>query len=184
MKILVLNCGSSSIKYKLFDMSNSTVIAQGGIEKIGLQGSFLKLTLPNGAFIECYYIQKHKPKYNILLKDDKKFPYFVITKEDYPKILVIRKANKNPIKGKYYGPYTDIRAMHATLEIINKMTNGLGEKGLFGSVTKLLTIFGVFKMGMAIFKKFESPLTTFFKKIVSMFRMAGEESGREFVKGA
>ena len=48
MKILVLNCGSSSIKYKLFDMSNSTVIAQGGIEKIGLQGSFLKLTLPNG----------------------------------------------------------------------------------------------------------------------------------------
>ncbi|MDR0988466.1 MAG: acetate kinase [Prevotellaceae bacterium] len=48
MKILVLNCGSSSIKYKLFEMDNQEVIAQGGIEKIGLPGSFLKLTLPGG----------------------------------------------------------------------------------------------------------------------------------------
>lgn len=48
MKILVLNCGSSSIKYKLFDMTTKEVLAQGGIEKIGLVGSFLKQTLPNG----------------------------------------------------------------------------------------------------------------------------------------
>lgn len=48
MKVLVLNCGSSSIKYKLFDMDNSSVLAQGGIEKIGLKGSFLKFTLPDG----------------------------------------------------------------------------------------------------------------------------------------
>lgn len=48
MKILVLNCGSSSIKYKLFDMDRKEVIAQGGIEKIGIQGSFLKLTGKNG----------------------------------------------------------------------------------------------------------------------------------------
>ena len=40
MKILVLNCGSSSIKYKLFDMTTKEVIAQCGIEKIGLKGSF------------------------------------------------------------------------------------------------------------------------------------------------
>jgi len=44
MKILVLNCGSSSIKYKLLDMVTNEVLAQGGIEKIGLKGSFLKLT--------------------------------------------------------------------------------------------------------------------------------------------
>ena len=43
MKILVLNCGSSSIKYKLFDMTSGNVMAQGGIEKIGLPGAFLKL---------------------------------------------------------------------------------------------------------------------------------------------
>ncbi|EGK04955.1 acetate kinase [Dysgonomonas mossii] len=48
MKILVLNCGSSSIKYKLFDMESKAVVAQGGVEKIGLKGSFLKFPLPNG----------------------------------------------------------------------------------------------------------------------------------------
>jgi acetate kinase len=48
MKILVLNCGSSSIKYKLFEMESKEVVAQGGIEKIGMKGSFLKLTLPDG----------------------------------------------------------------------------------------------------------------------------------------
>lgn len=48
MKVLVLNCGSSSIKYKLFDMKSNEVLAQGGIEKIGLKGSFLKFPLPNG----------------------------------------------------------------------------------------------------------------------------------------
>ncbi len=47
MKILVLNCGSSSIKYKLLAMETKTILAQGGVEKIGLTGSFLKFTLPN-----------------------------------------------------------------------------------------------------------------------------------------
>jgi acetate kinase len=48
MKILVLNCGSSSVKYKLFDMDSREVMAQGGAEKVGLEGSFLKFTLPSG----------------------------------------------------------------------------------------------------------------------------------------
>ena len=48
MKVLVLNCGSSSIKYKLMDMDAKAIMAQGGIEKIGLNGSFLKITLPGG----------------------------------------------------------------------------------------------------------------------------------------
>ncbi|MDR0769379.1 MAG: acetate kinase [Dysgonamonadaceae bacterium] len=48
MKILVLNCGSSSIKYKLVDMDDQAILAQGGVEKIGLNGSFLKITLPDG----------------------------------------------------------------------------------------------------------------------------------------
>jgi acetate kinase len=60
MKILVLNCGSSSIKYKLFDMTTKEVMAQGGIEKIGLPGSFLKLTLPNG---EKVILEKDVPEH-------------------------------------------------------------------------------------------------------------------------
>ena len=62
MKILVLNCGSSSIKYKLFDMDSKEVIAQGGIEKIGLKGSFMKLTLPNG---EKKVLEKDIPEHTV-----------------------------------------------------------------------------------------------------------------------
>lgn len=62
MKILVLNCGSSSIKYKMFDMSNSSVIAQGGIEKIGLPGSFLKFTMSNG---EKVVLDKDIPEHTV-----------------------------------------------------------------------------------------------------------------------
>ena len=54
--------------------------------------------------LESQLIKKHKPKYNILLKDDKKYPYFLITDEEYPRITVVRKKNINPDKGRYYGP--------------------------------------------------------------------------------
>lgn len=71
--------------------------------------------------LESHLIKKHKPKYNVLLKDDKKFPYFVITDEDYPRILVVRKQNKNRVKGKYFGPYTNARAMYATLDLMKRL---------------------------------------------------------------
>lgn len=48
MKVLVLNCGSSSIKYKLYDMADESVLAQGGVERIGLDEAFIKVTLDNG----------------------------------------------------------------------------------------------------------------------------------------
>lgn len=62
MKVLVLNCGSSSIKYKLFDMDHKQVIAQGGVEKIGLKDSFLKFTLPNG---EKKILEKDIPEHTV-----------------------------------------------------------------------------------------------------------------------
>ena len=62
MKVLVLNCGSSSIKYKLFDMDHKQVIAQGGVEKIGLKDSFLKFTLPNG---EKKVLEKDIPEHTV-----------------------------------------------------------------------------------------------------------------------
>ncbi|MBP5420077.1 MAG: acetate kinase [Bacteroidales bacterium] len=49
MNILVLNCGSSSIKYKLFEMDQKKVLASGGIEKIGMPGSFIKYSMPDGS---------------------------------------------------------------------------------------------------------------------------------------
>jgi len=71
--------------------------------------------------LESHLIKKHKPKYNILLKDDKKYPYFLITDEDFPRIQIVRKKNLNPDKGRFYGPYTDIGAMHATLDFLKKI---------------------------------------------------------------
>lgn len=71
--------------------------------------------------LESHLIKKHKPRYNILLKDDKKYPYFLITDEDFPRIMVVRKKNINPEKGRYYGPYTDVRAMYSTLDFLKKI---------------------------------------------------------------
>ena len=68
MKILVLNCGSSSVKYKLFDIDSKSVLAQGGAEKIGLEDSFLKLTLPNGekVILKTSMPEHHSAIQNIL----------------------------------------------------------------------------------------------------------------------
>lgn len=62
MKILVLNCGSSSIKYKLFEMETRTILAQGGVEKIGLSDSFLQVKLPSGEKVK---IEKPMPEHTI-----------------------------------------------------------------------------------------------------------------------
>lgn len=71
--------------------------------------------------LESHLIKKHKPKYNILLKDDKKYPYFLITDEDFPRIQIVRKRNINKLKGRYYGPYTNVGAMHSTLDFLKKI---------------------------------------------------------------
>lgn len=61
MKILVLNCGSSSIKYKLFNMENESVISQGGAERIGLDNAFVKVTMPDGSKKKIMHdMQNHK----------------------------------------------------------------------------------------------------------------------------
>ena len=71
--------------------------------------------------LESHLIKQHKPRYNILLKDDKKYPYFLITDEDFPRIQVVRKKNLNPDKGRFYGPYTDVGAMYSTLDFLKKI---------------------------------------------------------------
>ena len=65
MKVLVLNCGSSSIKYKLYDMTTKEVMAQGGIEKLGLPDSFLKFTLADGS---KKIIEKNMPEHTVVVE--------------------------------------------------------------------------------------------------------------------
>jgi acetate kinase len=76
MKTLVLNCGSSSIKYKLFAMTSGEVMAQGGIEKVGIEGSFLKFTDKNG---EKVILEKDIPNH----EEGISFILHILTDEKY-----------------------------------------------------------------------------------------------------
>ncbi|NDV84880.1 acetate kinase [Bacteroides sp. 51] len=76
MKILVLNCGSSSIKYKLFEMDSKEVLAQGGAERIGLPGAFLKFTLSND---EKVILEREMPEHTVGIK----FILETLTSEKY-----------------------------------------------------------------------------------------------------
>lgn len=70
--------------------------------------------------LECNLIKKYSPRYNILLKDDKYYPFIKITtNEEFPRVFVTRNhANDG---GKYFGPYTDAAAVYSTIELIKKI---------------------------------------------------------------
>ena len=70
--------------------------------------------------LECNLIKEHRPKYNVMLKDDKTYPYIKVTvNEDYPRIFITRKYVKD--KSRYFGPITDVTAAKETVELINKL---------------------------------------------------------------
>ena len=68
---------------------------------------------------EANLIKKHRPKYNVLMKDDKSYPYIQITKEPFPQVLLTRKIKKDG--SKYYGPYTDSRRLRTILQVMHKV---------------------------------------------------------------
>ena len=70
--------------------------------------------------LECNLIKKYRPKYNVLLRDDKTYPYIKVTvNEDYPRVLKVRKVLRD--KAKYFGPYTNVEAVNDTLEVIRNI---------------------------------------------------------------
>ena len=69
--------------------------------------------------LECNLIKKYRPFYNVLLKDDKAYPYIKITNEAFPRILMTRKMQKD--KAKYFGPITDAFAVKETIDTIHKL---------------------------------------------------------------
>jgi excinuclease ABC subunit C len=72
--------------------------------------------------LEANLIKQHQPYYNVLLKDDKKYPYVCITwSEDYPRIFITRKRRANNEKDRYYGPYVDTGLLRYTLHIIKRI---------------------------------------------------------------
>ena len=69
--------------------------------------------------LENSLIKQHKPRYNVLLKDDKTYPSICVTREYFPKILKTRKINKE--YGRYFGPYTNAGALNALLKLIKEL---------------------------------------------------------------
>jgi excinuclease ABC subunit C len=72
--------------------------------------------------LEANLIKKHQPYYNVLLKDDKKYPYVCITwSEDYPRIFITRKRRMGQPQDRYYGPYVDVHNLRQTLWMIKRI---------------------------------------------------------------
>lgn len=68
--------------------------------------------------LEATLIKKHRPRYNIQLKDDKRYPYVKITDENFPRLLITRNITKN---GVYYGPFTDVGSVKQTVKFLKSL---------------------------------------------------------------
>ncbi len=72
--------------------------------------------------LEANLVKQHQPHFNVLLKDDKKYPYLCITwSEEYPRIFITRKRRTGNAKDRYYGPYVDTGALRSTLHLIKRI---------------------------------------------------------------
>ena len=70
--------------------------------------------------LENNLIKEHRPKYNVMLRDDKTYPYIKVTlQEPYPRVFVTRKLHSDG--GKYFGPYTDVAAMRRALDVVKRI---------------------------------------------------------------
>ena len=71
--------------------------------------------------LEITLIKKYNPKYNILLKDDKTYPYIELTNEKYPRVRVVRNVKRKRNKNYLYGPFPNVKAARKTVNIINRI---------------------------------------------------------------
>ncbi|MEW9500607.1 excinuclease ABC subunit UvrC [Jeotgalibacillus marinus] len=69
--------------------------------------------------LELNLIKKHDPKYNVMLKDDKTYPFLKVTAERHPRLLITRKVKKD--KGRYFGPYPNAQAANETKKLLDRM---------------------------------------------------------------
>ncbi|OQP06377.1 excinuclease ABC subunit C [Geobacillus sp. 46C-IIa] len=69
--------------------------------------------------LEMNLIKKHDPKYNVMLKDDKSYPFIKITAETHPRLLITRKVKKDG--GKYFGPYPNVQAANETKKLLDRL---------------------------------------------------------------
>ena len=71
--------------------------------------------------LEINLIKRYNPKYNILLKDDKTYPYIVLTNDKYPSLKIVRSKSRKKIKGKVFGPFPGVMSAKNTVNLIKRI---------------------------------------------------------------
>lgn len=106
----------SSYFSKLSGLDNKT-------KRLVSQIASIEFTIVDSEFdaylLENNLIKSHRPKYNILLKDDKTYPYLYISHERFPRLISTRKLDRK--LGIFYGPYTSVKAMNTVMELVRKL---------------------------------------------------------------
>jgi len=114
---------AKSLKKRVSSYFNKQSQYNRKTEKLVSEIVRIEFTITNTEFdallLENNFIKENQPKYNILLKDDKTFPYLCIVKERFPRIIYTRKYL--PKQGEYFGPYTSVVSMKSVLELVRQL---------------------------------------------------------------
>lgn len=103
-----------------FNKTNKTLRIQKMTEKVHNIEYVVTSNELEALVLECNYIKSHSPKYNVMLKDDKSYPYIKITvKDEFPGIYITRQIKDDGAK--YFGPYTDVRGIRDILNTIKEI---------------------------------------------------------------
>src|SRR5690554_6574854 len=102
----------SSYFTKTFDNNKTRIL----VKKIVTIKHIVVETETDALLLENNLIKKYQPRYNVLLKDDKSYPWICIKKERFPRVFTTRQVSRDG--SEYYGPYTNTRTVYVLLELI------------------------------------------------------------------
>lgn len=122
-QVLIYVGKAKSLKKRVTSYFNKQSAYNRKTEKLVSEIRSIEYTLAPSEFdallMENNFIKQNQPKYNILLKDDKTFPYLCILKERFPRIIYTRKFN--PEHGEYFGPYSSVQSMKSVIDLVRKL---------------------------------------------------------------
>lgn len=114
---------AKSLKKRVASYFNKAVGVNRKTLRMVSEIQHIEITLVNSEFdallLENNLIKQNQPRYNILLKDDKTFPYLCVSNERFPRVYSTRKLI--PSNGRYFGPYANVKAMNSLLKLINSL---------------------------------------------------------------
>ncbi|HBT96438.1 MAG TPA: excinuclease ABC subunit C, partial [Desulfobulbaceae bacterium] len=96
---------------------SKTTVMLSRVEKVDI---LITRTEKEALILEASLIKRHRPRYNIILRDDKSYPLIKLTnREDWPRVFMTRRRKRDGAR--YFGPYADVGAMWATLKLIHRL---------------------------------------------------------------